>query len=671
MANTTKVKYPDNLYVSYTINGIIRQLIKESYYWEYDLSANPYEKHIIDLSRSNFDNATDLNKTIFGNSLNPLIDLSGYSFNDLSGNIYDLSGRRVDASGIVIDHSSNIIDLSGSVIFDISGNLIKSITDYTLSNNSYRRMLDYKLNQYTHFEPIVFLAHPLNVELFNKGINTRNLAVQYYILYDDKKNDYSKVVVGNNIIRNIPSDNELIEFFLLNIADFTDPNNKYYALQNANGKTVVSKTNITYRYVTEPSNTSRYLNFADVSNKIKDNVTDPSKTLINNSFYLFMYSDVSDHVQTLLNYGTYTDDHLTFNRSLINTICKAHYIISKHVRKGDNNPDENRYSNKQEFLNSSTGTPEEIIFRAKYKEFNNSKGDFDIKHYLSIYASEFSGKVDPESHYVKYVYELKNNTTGFPNDNVKPTEPNRYQNLTQAFFKQNNTWKEYVDFPKRFYYALNKDIRDVRINDLVNNNNNILTDSDEDVLNVIIPGHYVMNNKNEITNPYRNSVNKLKEFGLSENNIFTNYQNGTNYNLTKPFSSSAYFFMNPDLYPWADDTLIDEIITVYNYVGSINKNIVVNASGVALENRPTYNDTPNEFIIEMGAKDLKSAATKRLITRPDLLVKDPSNDKQITLDNYVIKDDFWNDDNYLATDIKNEALQNVILQHWKSENPTI
>jgi hypothetical protein len=667
MPNTT-VRYPDNLYVSYNVNGISRQLIKESYYWDFDASVQPSTKTILDISNSNFDNAKDLSGSIFGNSLNPLVDLSGYSFNDLSGNIYDFSGHIVDGSGHIIDPNNGVIDLSGSVIFDISGNLIKTITNFALSNNSYKRMLDYKLSQYPLFNAIAFLTHSTNAGLFELGINTCNLAIQYYILYDNKTNVYSNVTVGGNVIRALPTDAELMQFFLLNIADFTDPQNRLYALQTANGKTVISKTTLAYRYVTEPAKTSRYINFADVSSKITVSAAnDPSKKTIDTTFYLFSYPDVNNFAQSLLEYGTYSDDHLTFSSNSLNTICKSHYINSKHVRIGDNGVDENRYANKDDFLNSTGGTKEELILRAKYKEFNTFKGDFDNKHYLSIYCSEMSGKVDPELHYVKYVYKLLNNTTGYPDKDVLPTEATRFHNLTEAFSKKGNVWTDYNNFPKRFYYALNKDVRDVRINELVSNNNGIITDSDADVLDVIIPGHYVINNANETSKSYRNAVNILKNYE-SEKNIFAKYATGTDYNLTEKFSSSAYFFMNPDLYPWADDTLIDEIMTVYNYVGSINKNIIVDSKGASMENRPTYNDSQSQFITAMGKTDLKSAVTSRLASRPDLLIKDPTNNKQITLNNYVITQDPWNAGTIPTNNINNTALQRVILQHWNSEN---
>ena len=672
MPNTTTIRYPENLYVTYNVNGTKRQLIKESYYWELDSSVQPSNKKIIDLSHSNFDNATDLSSSIFGLSLNPLIDLSGYSFNDLTGNIYDINGHLVDGSGSIIDSNSSVIDLSGSVIFDISGDLIRTVTNFSLSNNSYKRMLDYKLSQFPAFDPIAFLTHPSNVGLFELGINTKNLAIQYYILYDNKTNVYSKVTVGGNVIRPLPTDAELMQFFLLNVGEFTDPKNSLYILQNANGKYIVNKTTLTYRYVTEPANTSRYMNFADVSSKISvSSDKDPSKKNIDTTFYLFFYPDVSKYAQSLLAYATYSDDHLTFNLNSLNTICKAHYIISKHVRIGDNGIDEHRYPNKLDFLNATDGTKEEIILRAKYKEFNNSKGDFDIKHYLSIYSSEMSGKADPELHYVKYVYKLVNNNTGYPDADVQPTENNRYHNLTEAFSKKGNSWTDYNNFPRRFYYALNKDVRDVRINDLVNNNNGIITETDDDVLDIIIPGHYVMNNTNEISNPYRNAINRLKDLGLeSEKNIFAKYSTGTGYGLTEKFSSSAYFFMNPDLYPWADDTLIDEIITVYNYVGSVNKNIVVDAKGVSMENRPTYNDSQDDFISAMGTTSLKSAVSTRLQLRPDILIKDPTNNYQITLNNYVIKQDPWNVETIPSNNINNSALQRIVLQHWKSELKT-
>jgi hypothetical protein len=669
---STTVRYPDNLYVTYNINKINRQLIKESYYWDYDSSALSNSK-VLDLSGSNFDNATKLNSNIFGTNLNPLIDLNGYKFDDLSGNIYNLNGNLLDASGSIIDVNSNTFDLSGSFIFDISGSLIKSITNYSLSNNSYRRMLDYKLSQKNPlFHPIAFLTHVSNSGLFEKGINTKNLAIQYYILYDTSSNLYSNVTVGGNVIRPIPTEAELMEFFLLNIVEFTNSKNSLYVLTNANGKSVVNKTTLAYIYVTEPLLTSRYMNFADVANKLKSSAIDPSKKVVDGSFYLSFYQDVAkDLVKPLLAYGTYSDDHLVFDTSTVNTICKAHYINSKHVRNGDYITDENRYANIDDFINSSGGSKEDIIFRAKYKEFRMFKGDFNIKHYLSIYASEISGKINPEFHYVNNVYKLLVNTTGYPNADVQPTEPNRYSNLTEAFAKEQNTWKDYNNFPRRFYYALNRDIRDERINDLINNNNGIIENTDADILGIIIPGHYVINNKNETSNSYRNAVNIMKNIDTEEN-IFAKYKNGTIHNLTEPFSSSAYFFMNPDLYPWADDTLIDEIVTVYHYVGSVNKTIVVDQGNpnVSKENRPTYNDSPVAFInamktIDNTVTDFKSAVVTHTNTRPDLLIKDPTNNYHITLDKYVLTEDVWNT-GYATNNINNGALQRVLLQHWNS-----
>ena len=678
MPNTTSVKYPEDLYVTYNINGEQRQLIKESYYWDYDSSVNP-NKTKINLTYSNFNTASNLNNYIFGDSMMPMIDLSGYSFNDFSGNIYDLSGHILDFSGNIIDPNHKTIDLSASVIFDISGDTIKSITNYSLSNNTYRQLLEYKLNQLTiyKFDPVVFLTYTSNYDsnLFNLGINTKNLAMQYYILYGNKTNNdnYSKLRVGENVIRLIQDVSEtqqqanekLMQFFLLNIADFCDRNNSWYALFTANGKTVISKTAIAYRYVTEPANTQRYLNFADISNKISVSVEkDPNKTTINSSFYLTLYPDIENYVKGLLTYGNYSDDHLTFDMSNINTICKAHYINSKHVRIGDSGIDENRYPNKDAFINATTGTKEEIILRAKYKEFNISNGNFNIKHYLSLYASELSGKFDPELHYIKYVYKLITNNTGYPESDVLPKESSRYSNLTEAFTKQNNKWKNYTTFPRKFYYALNKDIRDTRINDLINNNNNIIKNTDEDILDIIMAGHYVMNNFKEENNPYRNAVNKLINSDL-ETDIFDKYRTGSaSYGLTEKFSASAYFFMIPDLYPWADDSLIDEIITVYNYVGNINKTIVINSDGSSKENRPKYDDKQTTFINAMNASDFRSAVSSRLVSRPDLDIKDPTNDKQITLRNYVVAEDLWNTGGFANNSYNNGAFQRVVLQHW-------